>query len=302
MTKLLKLLERIRSHLPGNKGKAMYEEDAELYKEELTGEDKELAAISHVLDDKMDFLEETKILPPVSEQKRKSFFNRLIGKWRERQEKSTSARSKAKTGKEKVNGKVVGQLAVLIIMIGIFGYLFVSVMGNHSSPEKTSNIQKPEENTSLSSTEMLALDDKDAIFINPFIETSQLNNAASNSDGSKNLPTIPAFPASSNPVTAASKPALPAIPGNGNYPRPNIPSFKPPSMAPAGSGSTNSSVPQQSAATVQGVMTGENGNSMAIMSDGAIVSAGETYNDGRIAYIGGDGIHFENGNILKYGE
>ena len=40
---------------------------------------------------------------------------------------------------------------------------------------------------------------------------------------------------------------------------------------------------------------------MAIMSDGSVVYEGETYQDGRIAYIGGDGITFDDGSSLKYG-
>lgn len=39
---------------------------------------------------------------------------------------------------------------------------------------------------------------------------------------------------------------------------------------------------------------------MAIMSDGTVVSEGEYYNDNRISWIGGDGIHFENGESIKY--
>jgi len=49
-------------------------------------------------------------------------------------------------------------------------------------------------------------------------------------------------------------------------------------------------------------MTGGDGNGMAILSDGTVLSAGDTYNDGRIAYIGGDGIHFDDGSTMKYGE
>ena len=47
-------------------------------------------------------------------------------------------------------------------------------------------------------------------------------------------------------------------------------------------------------------MTGEDGTNIAILSDGTVVGEGETYNDGRIAYIGGDGIRFDNGDKLEY--
>ena len=39
---------------------------------------------------------------------------------------------------------------------------------------------------------------------------------------------------------------------------------------------------------------------MAIMSDGKVVSAGDNYNGNRIAYIGGDGIKFDNGHSIGY--
>ena len=47
-------------------------------------------------------------------------------------------------------------------------------------------------------------------------------------------------------------------------------------------------------------MTGEDGTNIAILSDGTVVGEGETYHDGRIAYIGGDGIQFDNGDKLEY--
>lgn len=52
--------------------------------------------------------------------------------------------------------------------------------------------------------------------------------------------------------------------------------------------------------TVQGIGIGNSGNSIAILSDGRVVSEGDTYKDGRIAYIGGDGITFDNGKKLQY--
>ena len=52
---------------------------------------------------------------------------------------------------------------------------------------------------------------------------------------------------------------------------------------------------------VQGVITGSNPtDNIAIMGDGRVVTVGETFNDGRIAYIGGDGITFEDGSKLNF--
>ena len=90
----------------------------------------------------------------------------------------------------------------------------------------------------------------------------------------------------------ASARALPQIP---YVPRPNIPAgMTVPSPTPT--------TPQAPAASnvVQGVITGNNEKeNVAIMGDGKVVSVGETYNDGRIAYIGGDGITFEDGRQIK---
>ena len=90
----------------------------------------------------------------------------------------------------------------------------------------------------------------------------------------------------------ASARALPQIP---YVPRSNIPvGMTVPSPTPT--------TPQAPAASnvVQGVITGNNEKeNVAIMGDGKVVSVGETYNDGRIAYIGGDGITFEDGRQIK---
>ena len=45
---------------------------------------------------------------------------------------------------------------------------------------------------------------------------------------------------------------------------------------------------------------GDNGSNIAIMSDGKVVSEGDVYRDNRIAYIGGDGITFDNGTKVRY--
>lgn len=88
---------------------------------------------------------------------------------------------------------------------------------------------------------------------------------------------------------------LPAIPAGGTVPPPNIGSIPIPQL-PAGA------MPPSNASTggkVSGILFGSGGN-MAIMSDGKVVSVGDTYADGRIAYIGGDGIQFDDGHKLEY--
>ncbi len=94
----------------------------------------------------------------------------------------------------------------------------------------------------------------------------------------------------------------PAIPRGGyNIPLPTIPNHQ------AGSIDIGTNMPanisdfrrQQDKISVQGVATGDNGN-IAIMGDGRVVSEGDIYKDDRIAYIGGDGIVFDNGKKISY--
>ena len=122
---------------------------------------------------------------------------------------------------------------------------------------------------------------------NPFVEASSMNPDNNNSMS------IPSLPGEMRSIPASAK-AIPAIP---SVPRPEI-SASPPAGMPLpndmnvqGAGSP---------ASVQGVITGSNPeDNVAIMGDGTVVSVGETYHDGRIAYIGGDGITFDNGKQIK---
>lgn len=88
--------------------------------------------------------------------------------------------------------------------------------------------------------------------------------------------------------------SLPAIP---NYqPRPNIPT----PIIPPTSRENFPNYQSKNETLVQGVFIGQDGKNMAILNDGSIVSEGDSYQDGRIAFIGGDGIKFENGKTIKY--
>ena len=77
-----------------------------------------------------------------------------------------------------------------------------------------------------------------------------------------------------------------------------MPAFNPPALpsSDGSSGMNGAGGPVK----VTGVMTGSDGSGIAILSDGSVVSAGESYKDGRIAFIGGDGIHFEDGKVMEY--
>lgn len=52
--------------------------------------------------------------------------------------------------------------------------------------------------------------------------------------------------------------------------------------------------------SIQGVLQGGEGKSMAILSDGRVVQVGDSYENSRIAVIGGDGIALANGEKIAY--
>lgn len=96
--------------------------------------------------------------------------------------------------------------------------------------------------------------------------------------------------ASPSPNSSGNLPAIPAY-----QPSPKVESIPIPGMPP-----TMLPIPQApNEGKIQGVFVGESGKNMAII-DGKIVSEGDFYSDGRIAYIGGDGIKFDNGKTIQY--
>lgn len=138
--------------------------------------------------------------------------------------------------------------------------------------------------------------------VNPFVELHMTASAAENTGEStiaSNMP-LPAIPGRSreNQIMAETKAAapsasssrsvpLPAIPRNGNVPSPSV---RMPSSSAAGGSNP----------TVQGVLTGDDGSNIAILSDGRVVEAGDKIGNDSISYIGGDGIQLNNGHSLDY--
>ena len=173
--------------------------------------------------------------------------------------------------------KQVGMVAILFILLGFLGLL---LFGGPSKNKVAKNTEKPPVAEEGGAQVASYVNEQDSIFINPFIDSEKLAEMQKNAQPVGNV------------VTGGNSASLPAIPSS----RPDIPAFNPPALPSSMGGGTPAPAP----ATVQGVMVGNDGNSVAILSDGNVVSAGETYNDNRIAYIGGDGIHFENGNIMEY--
>ena len=183
----------------------------------------------------------------------------------------------------------------IAIMIGIMIALSIytlSDISNQSSPEpytaaKTSTGTSINESSDEATAAATNTSELQIVSINPFIELKEFDPTVQNISDMTNTSSY------ENSSTTGARPSnipLPAIPhynGHINYQE------RPQSIpAPA--------IKLEQPITVQGIGIGNSGNSIAILSDGRVVSEGDTYKDGRIAYIGGDGITFDNGKKLQY--
>lgn len=183
----------------------------------------------------------------------------------------------------------------IAIMIGIMIALSIytlSDISNQSSPEpytaaKTSTGTQINESSDEATAAATNTRELQIVSINPFIELKEFDPTVQNISDMTNTSSY------ENSSTTGARPSnipLPAIPhynGHINYQE------RPQSIpAPA--------IKPEQHITVQGIGIGNSGNSIAILSDGRVVSEGDTYKDGRIAYIGGDGITFDNGKKLQY--
>lgn len=188
---------------------------------------------------------------------------------------------------------------VLVNLIGI-GFLGGLFLYTHMDDRPaTQNPQQTAQQTAKKTLPPLNL----AAFANPFVDVQAVKKDGGNIPSSGPLPQIPTMQ-QAKPIASSS--SLPAIPKSTPLPNlPAIPQVQAPSSPQSSPMPLPSGAPQapksSQQASVQGVVTGDDGENMAIMSDGSIVSEGETYQDGRIAYIGGDGITFDDGSSLKYG-
>lgn len=194
------------------------------------------------------------------------------------------------------------QFLVLAVLLGLASGIGYVMFHSPTAPAPTSTHKEEAKDDSTS----LSAIDVQALAVNPFVEVASGNvvptgetNAVKPVAGNLTLPAIaaprPSVPSYSAPASS-SLPAIPAInPRPSSLPVPGELNVKVP-PAPDSSSSTSSG----NSVSVQGVMTGEDGTNIAILSDGTVVGEGETYHDGRIAYIGGDGIRFDNGDKLEY--
>ncbi|MGL5258233.1 MAG: hypothetical protein ACRC76_14490 [Proteocatella sp.] len=198
--------------------------------------------------------------------------------------------------------KVIFRVVGILLSVGLFSYVYinfidVSVPTVDQPQKQTQQVAdktkkpdiKPVENQATA--QVVAMGNNGRISQNPFVEISEIRSgkpAAAMGAVPNNLP--------------AGNDGLPQIPTN--YPRPTVGAIPLPAIPGMSAPPLPAAAPQQQAANapagIKGVFTGTNGNSMAIMNDGQIVSTGDTYQDGRIAYIGGDGIQFDDGHTIAY--
>lgn len=192
-------------------------------------------------------------------------------------------------------------VVVNLVGIGFLGGLFLYTHMD-DRPDAKPNPQQTATQSAKKTLPPLNL----AAYANPFVDVQAVKKDGGTIPANGPLPQIPAMQQSQH-ITSSSSSSIPAI---RSTPLPNLPVI-PQAQAPSNPSASpmplppnapNAQTPKPSQqASVQGVVTGEDGENMAIMSDGSVVSEGETYQDGRIAYIGGDGITFDDGSSLKYG-
>ena len=200
-------------------------------------------------------------------------------------------------GKNKKKMVILGSLAIVLLLFSVYNAISSSEKVLYSAPgngvehnnnsvhaEQTASgepvaVKGSESNSSLSVA-------GDIFTVNPFIEIKEFDVSKDN---------IADMAAAHNPGT------VPAMPRSTNIPLPAIPNHPMQAGIPQVSNPSSNQPPASSdRIAVQGIAMGENGSNIAIMSDGKVVSEGDVYRDNRIAYIGGDGITFDNGTKVRY--
>lgn len=200
-------------------------------------------------------------------------------------------------GKNKKKMVILGSLAIVLLLFSVYNAISYSEKVPYSAPgngvehnnnsvhaEQTASgepvaVKGSESNSSLSVA-------GDIFTVNPFIEIKEFDVSKDN---------IADMAAAHNPGT------VPAMPRSTNIPLPAIPNHPMQAGIPQVSNPSSNQPPASSdRIAVQGIAMGENGSNIAIMSDGKVVSEGDVYRDNRIAYIGGDGITFDNGTKVRY--
>lgn len=177
----------------------------------------------------------------------------------------------------------------IVLLLGLFaGTVYVNESKNpaaHITPKNLKNATETRIADNSSSNKSKLRITMDIADKNPFwpkdMEAEMLGNIPEESYAQTEVHSGRNRPAAGLPVIPNHQPAarLPRIPSKGTLP--DKPS-------------------EHRSKTVQGILMGNGSANMAIMSDGSLLSEGERYQDSRISWIGGDGIHLENGNTIKY--
>ena len=200
---------------------------------------------------------------------------------------------KDKQHDKKINLKVT-LIAAVITALGVLGtYKYVIAPAN-SIPAAPVSVQNEQaQRSDADKKEAIASSGRGAM-INPFIDKSSIKELMPGING--DLPVIDDRHQAGR-TTANNLPPVPVIP---QMPRSNTQMSMP--MPQVQAALPQSPAKPRDNASIQGIITSADGDNMAIMGDGTVVSAGESYNDNRISYIGGDGIHFANGSSIRFSE
>lgn len=108
-------------------------------------------------------------------------------------------------------------------------------------------------------------------------------------------------------VVALSSPGLdlPRIGASGNMALPEVPRpVVSPDLLPSPGEIRTPAAPggSQQSPIMGGIIKSSNGDAIAIMGDGTVLSEGDTYKgDRRVTFIGGEGISFDDGNTIAFG-
>lgn len=163
-----------------------------------------------------------------------------------------------------------------LLFLAVVGYM---LLGNGSTKHKAAPAQKQVAAAEKMETNQAVHDQPASLDFskNPFIDASDVMVDINGDMSNPRLASVPQIPHGRIPV--------PSLPGGMPFP-----------------GEAGSIPVQAAAPKVSGILTSTNGNNIAIMSDGRVVSEGDTFNDKRISFIGGEGITFDNGDFWAYGD
>lgn len=200
---------------------------------------------------------------------------------------------KDKQHDKKINLKVT-LLAAVITALGVLGTYKYVIAPVNSIPAAPVSVQNEQAQRSDADKKEAAASSGRSAMINPFIDKSSIKELMPGING--DLPVI-GDSHQAGRTTANNLPPVPVIP---QMPRSNTQMSMP--MPQAQAALPQSPAKTRDNASIQGIITSADGDNMAIMGDGTVVSAGESYNDNRISYIGGDGIHFANGSSIRFSE